>query len=55
MKDEKGMNRRRFLRAAAATPITATDAKAYDPGAEETKARYRESDHVKTYYRTNRY
>ena len=67
-RDDKGLDRRGFLRAAGglstgaaivvgatATPIAATDANAYDPGAEETKARYRESDHVKTFYRTNRY
>lgn len=66
--DNKGLNRRGFLRAvggastgaavvaaSTATPIAATDAQAYNPGAEETKARYRESEHVKTYYRTNRY
>lgn len=66
--DDKGLNRRGFLRAfggastgaavvaaATATPIAATDAQAYNPGAEETKARYRESEHVKTFYRTNRY
>ena len=70
MKDKtnNGLDRRGFLRAvggastgaavlatATATPIAATDAKAYDPGAEETRARYRESDHVKTFYRVNRY
>ena len=67
-RDDKGLDRRGFLRAfggastgaaavaaGAATPIAATGAKAYDPGSEETKARYRESEHVKTYYRTNRY
>ena len=67
-RDDKGLDRRGFLRAVGgastgaaivaagtATPIAATDAQAYNPGPEETKARYRESEHVKTFYRTNRY
>ena len=65
-KDNKAaIDRRNFLRtvggastvavAAAASPIAATDAQAYDPGPDETKARYRESDHVKAFYRTNGY
>ena len=52
------MDRRNFLRAvggastvaavaAVASPIAATEAQAYDPGRDETKARYRESDHVR--------
>ena len=60
--EKTAMGRRRFLRAAgiapaaiAATLVVPTDAAAYDPGNEETKARYRESDHVKAYYRTNGY
>jgi hypothetical protein len=36
-------------------PITAEEARAYDPGRDESKARYRESDHVKAFYRTNGY
>jgi hypothetical protein len=66
MKDDKakGLDRRNFLRAAGvstaavaavASPIVATEAQAYDPGNEETKSRYRESDHVKAFYRTNGY
>jgi len=61
----KAMDRRNFLRtvggastaavAAVASPIGATEAQAYDPGPEETKTRYRESDHVKAFYRTNGY
>ena len=61
----KAMDRRNFLRsvggastaavAAVASPIAATEAQAYDPGQEETKTRYRESDHVKAFYRTNGY
>ena len=63
-KSNKAIDRRNFLRAvggastaavAAASPIAATEAQAYDPGGEETKARYRETDHVKAYYRTNGY
>jgi hypothetical protein len=64
-KNDKAMDRRNFLRgvggastaavAAVASPLTATEAQAYNPGAEETKARYRETDHVKAYYRTNGY
>ncbi len=64
-KTNKAMDRRNFLRslggastvaaAAAASPLAATDANAYDPGQDETKARYRESEHVKAFYRTNGY
>jgi hypothetical protein len=62
-KDKKAMDRRSFFRAVggtaavavAAAPLTATEAQAYDPGRDETKARYRESDHVKAFYRTNGY
>lgn len=64
-KKDKAIDRRRFLRdlggvstvaaAAIASPIAATEAEAYDPGSEETRARYRESDHVKAFYRTNGY
>jgi hypothetical protein len=63
--NDKAMDRRNFLRnvggastvavAAVAAPIAATEAEAYNPGNEETKARYRESDHVKAFYRTNGY
>jgi hypothetical protein len=68
MKDSqtKGMSRRHFMRAAggasaaaaavAATSLTASEAQAYDPGEEETKARYDpDSDHVKAFYRVNGY
>jgi hypothetical protein len=63
--DKKTIDRRNFLRtvggastaavAAVASPIAATEAQAYDPGQDETKGRYRESDHVKAFYRTNGY
>jgi hypothetical protein len=56
-------NRRHFLRAlggASAATLTvavapAPVAEAYDPGSEETRARYRETEDVKAFYRTNRY
>jgi hypothetical protein len=66
-KSRDGIDRRSFIRtlgsgsavaaAAAAAPIVAaTDAEAYDPGAEQRKARYRsDSDDVKAFYRTNGY
>lgn len=58
------VDRRGFLKtlglgsAAAATAIVpgaVEEAHALNPGADQTKARYRESDHVKKYYATNRY
>ncbi len=61
------LGRRNFLRtlgsastaaaaAAAALPIAAPDAQAYDPGEEETRARYRaDSPGVQAFYRTNGY
>jgi hypothetical protein len=66
-KSPGGIDRRNFIRtmgsgsaiaaAAAAAPIVAaTDAQAYDPGAEQRKARYRaDSNDVKAFYRTNGY
>ena len=61
MKPEKTLARRDFLRVlgtgagAAALPL-ATAAKAdSESDADKRKARYRETDHVKTYYRVNRY
>ena len=62
-----GIDRRNFIRtvgsgsaiaaAAATAPIVAaTEAQAYDPGAEERRARYRaDTDDVKAFYRTNGY
>jgi hypothetical protein len=55
------LNRRAFFKAAGAgavvavAPAAVTPAQALDPGSEEKKARYRETEHVKAYYRTNRY
>jgi hypothetical protein len=62
-KPKSELDRRRFLLgvgvgAATAAVVqvgTAEPANAYDPGADETKARYKETDHVKTYYRVNGY
>jgi hypothetical protein len=56
-------DRRHFLNAlggaSAATVIAvvvpAPVAKAYDPGREETRTRYHETEDVKAFYRTNRY
>ncbi|MET7246631.1 formate dehydrogenase [Methylobacterium sp. EM32] len=61
-----GLGRRQFFRAlgggtaaaaaaVASVPLTPTEAKAYDPGTAETRSRYRETDHVKAFYRTNGY
>ena len=64
-KRQTAINRRNFLRAfggasttavaAATVTLTPGEAQAYDPGAEETRARYRETDHVKAFYRVNGY
>jgi hypothetical protein len=62
-KNRIAMDRRKFLRtvgsasavAAAASSIAPIEAQAYDPGKDQTKARYRESDDVKAFYRTNGY
>jgi hypothetical protein len=60
--DKRTIGRRGFLRAlgagagAAATVPLATAAKAdSETNDEKRKARYKESDHVKAYYRVNRY
>ena len=62
-KDKRTFGRREFLRAlgagaaatAATTPL-ATAAKADSETADEKrKPRYQETDHVKRYYRVNRY
>ena len=42
------------LAATAAAPL-ATGAAAAESAEERTKARYKESEHVKTFYRVNRY
>jgi hypothetical protein len=57
------VGRREFLRvlaagagaaASTASPL-ATDAVAAESEADKRKARYKETDHVKAYYRVNRY
>jgi hypothetical protein len=59
----RAVDRRTFLHSlgaastavAATSVVPATDAHAYDPGQEETRGRYRETEHVKAFYRTNGY
>jgi hypothetical protein len=60
--DKRTVGRRDFLRAlgagvgATATAPLATAAKAdSETNDEKRKARYKETDHVKAYYRVNRY
>lgn len=59
--EKPAVDRRSFFKAlgagaaVAATPAMVTPAEAVDPGKDETKARYRETDHVKAFYRVNRY
>jgi len=57
-----GMDRRRLFRmggsavaAAAVVPLASGEAAADESQAERVKARYKETDHVKNYYRVNRY
>jgi hypothetical protein len=62
---DKTLDRRRFFGAlggatsaavaVAAAPLTATPAAAYDPGPAESKTRYRETEHVKAFYRSSGY
>ncbi len=59
--DRRAFNRRAFVSVigagtvAAATPLGVSEALAYDPGAQETRQRYQETEHVKAFYRTNGY
>jgi hypothetical protein len=63
MKAERktGVGRRRFFRAlggvaaAAAAPLAPEALADSESNDDKRKARYRESDEVKTYYRVNRY
>jgi hypothetical protein len=57
-----GITRREALRSALAAstfaaPLTLLfeQADAYDAGRDESRSRYRETDHVKAFYRTNGY
>jgi hypothetical protein len=57
-----GVDRRRFflmggsaVAAATVVPLSSDEAMADEPQAERVKARYKETDHVKNYYRVNRY
>ena len=59
--DKSKLGRRDFLRAmgagaglAVAAPL-ASEAVAAESDADQKKARYKETDHVKAYYRVNRY
>ena len=61
--EKSKLGRRAFLRAmgagaglavTAAAPL-ASEAAASESDAEKTKARYKETDHVKTYYKVNRF
>jgi len=56
------VDRRRFflmggsaVAAAAVVPLASGEAEADESQAERVKARYKESDHVKNFYRVNRY
>jgi hypothetical protein len=56
------VDRRRFfmmggsaVAAAAIVPLAGGEAEADESQAERVKARYKETDHVKNYYRVNRY
>ena len=57
-----GVDRRRFflmggsaVAAAAVVPLASDEAAADESQADRVKARYKETDHVKNYYRVNRY
>ena len=57
-----GVDRRRFflmggsaVAAAAVVPLAGEEAAADESQADRVKARYKETDHVKNFYRVNRY
>ena len=61
-KTAAGVDRRRFfmmggsaVAAAAVVPLAGSEAVADESRADRVKARYKESDHVKNFYRVNRY
>lgn len=55
------VDRRSFFKAlgagaaVAVAPVVIEPAAAMNPGGDEKRARYAETDHVKAFYRTNRY
>ena len=61
--DDKAVDRRGFLRSIGGASVAAgavavgapAPAAAAENDADKKKARYRESEHVKAYYRSNRY
>jgi hypothetical protein len=60
--DKRKVGRRDFLRAlgagagaAVAAPLATTAKADSETNDEKRKARYKETDHVKTFYRVNRY
>jgi hypothetical protein len=58
--DNKKVGRRDFLRAigagaVAATPLTTAARADSESNDDKRKSRYKETDHVKAYYRVNRY
>ncbi len=61
-KKPAGVDRRRFfmmggsaVAAVATVPLASGEAVADESQAERVKARYKETDHVKNFYRVNRY
>ena len=59
---DAGVDRRRFfmmggsaVAAAAVMPLASGEAEADESQPERVKARYKETDHVKNFYRVNRY
>jgi hypothetical protein len=60
--DRVAFTRRNFFHGAAgagasavAAAVSTSEATAYAPGPDEARSRYRESEHVKAFYRTNGY
>jgi hypothetical protein len=56
--DKSKLGRRDFLRGmgvGAGLAVTAAAPVAAESNADKTKARYKETDHVKAYYRVNRF
>lgn len=57
--NHRGFSRRTFFETVAGASVAAvlptSVAQTYQPGNDETKSRYRESEDVKAFYRTNGY